>query len=257
MLYRMDFIPARGTFMPYLIDTPEGWFRQHQRDIHILKYKVFKNFYDLPKRRQKIIEKRYRKDCDALEQWFQACLPHTELTILGPSEYSGYIIGGPAVKVADFDQAGLATFLEHWKPGQRWRVAMERYADWETNLASTRLLTVPNVREQACRWWDTPQGFILLSCCQDGRQLSLGDAGWRLCQFYPEFTGVDNYAYPCGVYSPAKDGGRAYIICAYGNIGTTEWAGDDYIKNEHRMGELRSALGLLPTDQVTGVVDDY
>jgi len=75
--------------MPYLRDTPEGWFRKHRRDIHVLEYEISEDFEKLPSRRQEALRKQYRKDSQILDQWIKANLPSVELTTLGPLEYSG------------------------------------------------------------------------------------------------------------------------------------------------------------------------
>lgn len=241
--------------MPYLIDTPEGWFRKRRRDIHVLEYEIPEEFENLSSRQQEALRKQYRKDSQILERWIKANLPGVELTILGPSEYSGYIIGGPTMKVADFDAPARKVFEQHWIAGQPWRVRIEPYADWAKKMDSVRLLTSQANPDESCRWWDTPQGIILMSADQEGKLLSSYDAAWRLKQLRPELAGVKDSAYPYGEYivQPVE----SILLIGYGSFDFSEWSGEDYKKDQRRLDKLRAALGLTRSHRVRVVVDDF
>lgn len=241
--------------MPYLIDTPEGWFRKHHRDIHVLEYEIPDDFEKLSSRQQEALRKQYRQDSQILERWIKANLPRVELTILGPSEYSGYIIGGPTMKVADFDASAREAFEQHWAAGRPWRVRIEPYAAWAKKIESVRLLETPASSNESCRWWDTPQGIILMSTDLEGNLLSSYDAAWRLKQLRPEFVSVDDSAYPYGEYiiQPVE----SILLIGYGSYKIPEWSGEDYKKDHQRLDKLRAALGLTCSHNVRVAVDDF
>jgi len=245
--------------MPYLIDTPEGWFRKHCRDIHVLDYEIPDDFENISSRKQEALQKQYAKDSQILELWIKANLPSVELTIIGPSEYSGYIMGGPTIKVADFDASAREAFEQHWAAGHPWRVRVEPYADWAKKIESVRLLETPACPNESCRWWDTPQDIILMSADLEGNLLSSYDAVWRLKQLRPEFASTDFFAHPYGEYVVQPDNGseKRYLVIGYGSYMMPEWSGEDYKKNRRRLGKLRAALGLTRGHIVRVVVDDF
>lgn len=245
--------------MPYLIDTPEGWFRKYHCDIHVLEYEIPEEFEKLTSRQQEALRKQYHKDSQLLDQWVKKKLPDVELQILGPSEYSGYILGGPSIKVAKFDPVSRNTFEQHWLPGCPWRIRIEPYADWAKKIESCQLLDTPSSPDKNCSWWDTPHGIILMSADQDGKLLSSYDAEWRLKQLRPEIANMGEFAYPYGQYmvQPKKDSEARYIVIGYGNYKVPEWSGDSYKKNRRRLGKLRAALGLPGSHKVSIVIDDF
>lgn len=241
--------------MPYLLNTPEGWFRTNQRDIHELAYDVPDNFWDLSAKEQNRIKRQYREDSKKLTKWFKENLPDVELTILGPSEYSGYILGGPTMKVADFDEAGRKAFEAHWAPKQPWQILVHSYADWAKGIASVRLLELPANPDEPCRWWDTPEGIVLMSADHTGKLLSQYDANWLLKQFHPELAKVEEYAYPYGEYLISTN--ELLLIIGYGSYKVPEWSGDRYQKNRRRLSKLRAALGLTRRHKVRVILDDF
>jgi len=244
--------------MPYLIDTPEGWFRKHCCDIHVLEYEIPEDFEKLSSRQQEALRKQYRKDNQILERWIKANLPCVELTILGPSEYSGYIIGGPTMRGADFDAASREAFEQHWAAGRPWRVRIEPYADWAKKIESVRLLDIPASPNESCRWWDTPQGIILMSTDLEGNLLSRYDAFWRLKQLRPELTSTDVFASPYGEYvvQPGNASEKLYLVIGHGSYKIPEWSGENLKKNSRWLGKLRAALGLTRSHKASVVVDD-
>ena len=245
--------------MPYRIDTPEGWFRKNHRNIHVLEYEIQEDFEKLSSRQQEALRKQYLRDCEIVDQWIKTHFPHVELSILGASEYSGYILGGPTMKVADFDVASLEAFEQHWTVGQPWRVRVEPYADWAKKIESVHLLKIPGCPNESCRWWDTPQGIILLSADREGNLLSRHDAAWHMKQLCPEFANLDVFAYPYGEYiaQPDKSNEKMLLVVAYGNYKIPEWSGEEYKKDSLRLDNLRSALGLSQSHEVRVVVDDF
>lgn len=241
--------------MPYLLNSPEGWFRTKQCDIHELAYVVPDNIWELTAKENDRIKRQYRQDSEKLTKWFEENLPGVELTILGSSEYSGYILGGPTMKVANFDEAGRKAFEAHWLPKQPWQIVIHSYADWAKRIASVRLLETPANPDESCRWWDTPEGIVLMSADFAGKLLSQYDANWLLKQFRPKLAKVEEYAYPYGEYYVQTK--ELLLIIGYGSYKVPEWSGDQYRKNRQRISAMRVALGLTRRHKARVIIDDF
>lgn len=242
--------------MPRLIETPEGWFRTRQKDLYVLQYQV-SNQHSLSEKATKALNKKYREDQKTLYAWFAENLPDTEVQVLGPSEYSGYFLGGPCSIVTDFDAPSLAIFRATWeKPDSPWQIEHQTYDQWLAKIRSCVLLTVPLATQQRVLWWDTPAGIILLSAAHDNSLLSRWDAWWVLPQLLPVFKDTNMDDFPCGQYFPAEDPRRSYVVIDYGDLHCDKWRGDDYQKDTVRIAKLRKALGIPTENFVNFVVGD-
>lgn len=243
--------------MPYLIDTPEGWFRTKQKDLYVLDYRVDGESDCLSDSEMDAINKKYRDDQEILSEWFLVNLPATPLEVLGPSEYSGYILGGPCIIVADFDEPSLAKFCATWeKADSMWRVELKPYAQWLEKVRSCKLLPMPLATQQRVRWWDTPIGVILMSEAHDGISLSRRDAWWLLQQLVPELQSAKLDDYPYGEYFPKDDKSPSYIVIDCGDPCIDTWDSSEYEKDQSKINKLRKALGILKEDSVRVVVSD-
>ena len=242
--------------MPYRIDTPEGWFRSKQKDLYVLDYLVDDESDCLSDSETEAINKKYREDQKILSEWFLVNLPATPLEVLGPSEYSGYILGGPCNVVADFDEQSLATFCATWeKADSMWQVELKPYAQWLAQVRSCKLLPMPLATQQRVRWWDTPTGISLMSEAHDGILLSRRDALWRLQQLVPELKSAKLDDYPYGEYFPEDDKNPSYIVIDGGDPRIDTWDSSEYKKDQSRINKLREALGIPQEDSVEVAVD--
>jgi hypothetical protein len=242
--------------MPYRIETPECWFRTRQIDLYVLEYQVSEE-HSLALSDSEALNTEYREDQKILHAWFSENLPATELQIVGPSEYSGYITGGPCSITADFDEASLTTFRAAWeKPDSRWQIELQTYNQWLVRIRSCVLLPVPLATQQRVLWWDTPEGFILLSAVTDNSLLSRWDAWWLLPQLLPVFKNANMDDFPCGEYFPDEDPRHSYVVIDYGDVYGDKWRGDDYEKTMVQIAKLREALGIPTEDFVNVVVGD-
>lgn len=242
--------------MPYRIDTPEGWFRTKQKDLYVLNYRADDEGDCLSDSEMEAINKKYKEDQKVLSEWFLVNLPTTNLEVLGPSEYSGWILGGPCNVVADFDELSLAKFCATWgKPDSLWQVELEPYAQWLTKVRSCQLLTLPLATQQRVRWWDTSVGIILMSKANDDALLSRRDAWWWLQQLVPELEGAKLDDCPYGEYFP-KEEDSSYIVIDGGDPRIDTWDSREYEKDQNRINKLREALGILKKDSVCVVVGD-
>lgn len=79
--------------MPQLISTPEEWFRNQKRDLYVVRHKETTG---------RLSNKKFKADQKLLRNWFAEKIPNTSLDVIGASENSGYLLGGP-------------TFFAHFK----------------------------------------------------------------------------------------------------------------------------------------------
>jgi hypothetical protein len=243
--------------MPYLIDTPEQWFREQGKDLYTFEYQV--DCDDWTSRDKKVAWKtQNERDVENLEQWFAVYLPEKPLTWIAPSEYSGWILGGPCCLTAEMDESSLAKFNQSWScPESPWRVIKLSYASWIENIHACHLLPTPLTIRQPVSWWDTPRGFILLSANREGMLLSKWDAGWRLPQLGPDLKGIEAKSLPHGEYQPEMETGHAgYIIIDCGDLLHGTWNSREYQKNLTRLALLREALGIDAGEEVDISISD-
>lgn len=243
---------SRIRSMPRIIQTPEGWFREKQRDLYLVKYRLDTADALQSDRAYKALEKRYRRDRECLHRWFSENLPDTTLTVVGPSEYSGYLFGGPGFLAADFDEPSLAVFHSTWSdPDSVWQVEHLSHVDWLSRVRSARLLPVPLPVTQKVRWWDTPAGIILLSAANDGTLLSRLDAWSVLPQLVPMLSHAYIDQYPYGEFLPASENYDDCIAIDWGDLEHGAWDGDAYAENIGRIRQLRKALNIPGNIQAT------
>lgn len=231
--------------MPYLIDSPEGWFRKRQKDLYSLTYRWPENTDELPEPEQKAIQEKNRRDCLQLTAWFDANLPTTERQQLGPSEYSGWVCGGPGSIAIDFDPAGLVAFKEAWGSNDSpWELEHESIAEWQQKLNNCQLLVSPRPAPENLHWWDTPTGFIFIAIPANGDSLSRYDAAWRLTQLRPDLSGALTEDYPYGTFYAAENNRPDTVLIEYGSCRCETWSGLEYEKNHQKIELLKAALGI-------------
>lgn len=151
--------------MPYIINTQEYWFRTQQRDLYVIQYRVpDENNEDSSEEEndeedESPFEQTYKQAQKELNAWFDEHLPHTPLNIIGASEYSGWIEGGPCYFSADLDAHGLALFQSDWNEESVWYVEVWPLADWKKRIDAAQLLSFPVRQLQKMQWWDTLKAF--------------------------------------------------------------------------------------------------
>jgi len=111
--------------MVMLIRTPEDIFRAEGKDVYYL------HFYEW-------------EDCSKTEQirsemqdWFAQHLPDTRTELMGPSEHSHFVMGGPVGLRIDFSEQGLKAFCARWEDPEtgksldpRFQCFLKSYANW-------------------------------------------------------------------------------------------------------------------------------
>lgn len=153
--------------MPMLIETPEDYFRGHQGDF-------FEFAYRGPQNKKAFVKHRGERNA-----WLKKLLPKRPLIHLGPSEYSGWICGGPTLSATPADESIRQAFLERWTfPSSPWELVEHRYADWHASLTSCNVLESPLHPARCVRYWQLPEGPLLLGQNNAGHHLSRRDAQW-------------------------------------------------------------------------------
>lgn len=113
------------------------------------------------------------------------------------------------------------------------------------------------------RWWDIPQGILLLSAytsdcgyCEDGF-LSLEDGWWKLQQLFPELSEHQAETFPCGKFWPFRmnDKSHADIFVEY--VWGQSWDSTDYANNAQNLRRLAEAIGIPENITINMDIDDF
>lgn len=240
--------------MPCIISTPEDWFRAQQRDLYIIQYRApYENNMERPEEYDEdedVDESPFQQAQKELNAWFDERVPHTPLRIIGSSEYSGYIIGGPTYFTADLDEHGFALFKSEWDENSSWYVEVWQVSDWQKRINAVQLLPSPVIELQRMRWWDVPQGILLLSAytsnygyCENGL-LSLEDGWWKLQQLFPELSEHQADTFPCGQFWPFRMDNKSVTDIFVEFVWDQSWDSNAYVKNPQNLKRLKEAIGI-------------
>lgn len=253
--------------MPELItNTPEAWFRSRQRDLYLISFSLAGLTSGLKPK------KKTQREIKKLQDWFAAHLPDTSVTRMGPSEYSGWLAGGPSYLAVDFDEAGLALFCAAWESAEGkslspyWQCELWPYALWRDQLSRFSVLESALNSRHIVRWWDTPQGVLMVGLDNGKEQtqpaqennawLSPEDGWWLLCQHYPALSSYSDHTFPYGHLKPAvarDQKQRAVLVVDYWVDGWPQTR--EYIQDPANIARLRQALSVpesMPLEIVEG-----
>lgn len=106
------------------IRTPEDVLRNERCDVYIVEFRE----QDPRKKNKTWVE---------IEKWLRQNLPESAIEILGPSENSNYIEGGPLTMRVSFTQRDLRTFCTRWEDAEgrsvdpRFQCILLSYKDWQ------------------------------------------------------------------------------------------------------------------------------
>jgi hypothetical protein len=235
--------------MPMIISTPEDWFRSQGRDLHVLNYQfppeVEANYDSLSKRKQQSVQAQYKRAFKSMTNWLAEELPEAACQTIGPSEYSGYICGGPSYLSADFTAASLAKFQLRWcGEDSPWRCDVWPLAEWRQRLDASHIIPALPHLPPMLRWWDTPEGVILMASDPGAQSLSSRDAWLRLHELQPALSNYEFETVPYGLFYKACEAhGRNMLVVEF-VFGSTDWSSDAYAQNLAAIQRLRAALGL-------------
>ena len=167
--------------MPMLISTPEGFFRAEKRDFFEFSYCG------------KPTKKAFKKHLGEMNAWWESTFPQHATTVLGPSEYSGWIEGGPGMSTTAADEVVKQGFLDRWSErSSPWTLVHHRYSEWLELLESCEVIPATLAESRSVRFWRFQDGPLLISPMQNGRLLSLRDAQWWLANFAHRPHGIQS-----------------------------------------------------------------
>ena len=138
--------------MPMLVRTPEEILQSQQKDLYIL--------------RSSETECRNAPGLLMIQEWIKENLPGTHMELIGPSAYSGMIMGGIGRDVwVDFSPEGLAAFCARWEKDDqsvdpRFQCFIYPYAQWYQEHGRFVPTRDKPSRVGITQWWYTPLGFI-------------------------------------------------------------------------------------------------
>lgn len=228
--------------MPRIISTPEEWFRTNKRDLHLIRF-------IRAHRRTKIKPRQFKKLHSQLRSWLATKLPEVPVKVIGPSEYSGWLFGGPGYLVADFGVSDIELFYSVWRHKEFWKIESWSYSEWRKRVESAALLQMPiTTTPSLVRWWDTPQGIILLDAATTGafidvapgtRVLSRRDSWWRLQQLVPEYESMDINTFPNGYYLKSQDKKFGSLLVVESFVLDGTWNSCEYSEDARKMQKIK------------------
>ena len=138
--------------MPMLVRSPEEIFRVEKKDVYAIHNLEGSSIQD--------------SGMVLIAEWLKTNLPATKTELLGPSENSGFIVGGinGALRV-DFTPSGLQMFCNRWEEKDesvdpRFQLCIYPYQKWFQEHGQF----VPNMDKPQelglSVWYHTPLGFI-------------------------------------------------------------------------------------------------
>jgi hypothetical protein len=241
--------------MPMIISTPEEWFRVQRRDLYLI---VLNEDLGQPSK------DKYMEFQKLLNKWFDENLPNTLLRIIGSSENSGWVTGGPGYFTADFDANTLAIFNAAWGAESAWKIEVWSFEKWREQVESANLISSPGLEYKKVRWWDTSRGILFLDAITQGVfvggdeqpgeiHLTHRDGWWRLQQLFPEFSEYRADKFPSGVFWPhANRANESFLILDW--TCHAEWKPEDYVKDVQKIRKLKIAIG-IPEDMPLEIYD--
>lgn len=233
--------------MPMLLSTPERWFRTRQCD-----------FYEF---RPADAEDDRPVDLPAeLTDWLAASFPDRELQPLGPSEHSGWISGGPAMKVLPLNTEEVQRYSQRWEDANgksldpRWQCFQWPCQMWRDRCARIEVTAGMPPAGTPFRWLLCSAGlYWLRGSYSDETQHSkfpgepCFDDWWVVCQHFPEVLAATNAPFMMGSDYEKADGKRTVIFETY------QREDDDvtdvllFDEDAHNTEQVRSAMA-LPND---------
>lgn len=135
------------------IRTPEDIFRTEKKDVYALRF-----HQDKPAQKEQTLAE--------MQRWFHLNMPQSPTEILGPSEHSNWLEGGPTMLRIDFWQGDLERFLETWETRDgltkdpRFQCCLLSYDEWLQEYSGY----IPTLERPSspgvALWIETPLGTI-------------------------------------------------------------------------------------------------
>ncbi|GHT95420.1 hypothetical protein FACS1894116_10910 [Betaproteobacteria bacterium] len=235
--------------MPQLIGTPEQWFRTKGSDYFAIR--LSEEVENVPAE---------------LQEWFAQYFPHRPLTTLGPSEHSGYILGGPVEYAFEMDENDLKVWCERWEDSigdsidPRWQCYQYPYQRWLARF--DRIQTTAGVPPAgtSCRWFLCNVGVFWLtgryfkSESESGFSVPSFDDWWIIRQRFPELSIGEDEIFMMGTifYRPTES--LLVVVEEYkekdGDLDYA-WRNTSELEEEAIDKRIRAALALSEDTKIT------
>ncbi|MDT8990706.1 hypothetical protein RQP54_07480 [Curvibacter sp. APW13] len=200
-----------------------------------------------------------------LTDWLATNFPDRELHTLGPSEHSGWISGGPCMKVLALTTEEVQRFSQRWEDANgksiddRWQCYQWPYQMWRDKCDRIEVTQGRPPNGTQYRWLLCSKGLYWLR----GRYSDAThnpefpgracfDDWWVVCQRFPEVMEATKTLFMMGNDYVAHDGTRTVVFDIYQR--------DDhdlkYVplwethKSEHATEKVRAALGLSSSVEI-------
>ncbi|MBY0465739.1 MAG: hypothetical protein K2W33_12425 [Burkholderiales bacterium] len=203
--------------MPMLVRTPEEILQAEKKDLYIL--------------RSNETERRNAPGLVMIKEWIKEHLPGTHMELIGPSAYSGMIIGGIGRDIwVNFSPEGLAAFCAHWEKDDqsldpRFQCFVYPYAQWYQEHGRFVPTRDKPSRVGITQWWYTPLGFIHHTLSEEDSQgvefhpADIHDILRSAKSKWPELKGIDFCAMTHGSIYFSNHENR--LIATYGRAITS------------------------------------
>jgi hypothetical protein len=231
-----------------IVSTPEEWFRSKGTDFFELR--PTEDGAQLP---QELLD------------WVAAALPGRSVQRLGPSEYSGYISGGPSMEVLELNAQELAAFCARWEDADakcidpRWQCYQWPRQDWLDKLARVEVFEGLPPPGTVCRWFlcDVGACWFRGSYFGKGRKNFEGEPGrddwWLVRQRLPHLKIAEGEFFAMGFNAIGHDEKRIVVYELYqerdGDVG---YAGFERFSKETVFTDrIRQDLGVPEDVEIT------
>ena len=244
--------------MPMIISTPEAWFRTKGCDFFEFRpTEVDAGFFS----------QRAKKLPSLLTDWLSATFAHRRLQRLGPSEYSGYICGGPSMDVIEMSPEEVDIYSAQWEDAtgkcndDRWQCYQLPYEVWLEKFSRIEVSLGRPPEGTPCRWLLCNAGLFTItgSYTAEGVQNNscpgqpCADDWWLMRQRFPGYVIADDEVFFMGCIFAGQDDEPRVIFESYRQEGGDltyapifhEETGDSAI------ARVREALALPESAKVT------
>ena len=187
--------------MPQFIRTPEDIFRAERRDVYALHF-------------CETTSKAIQKTWQEMKAWFERHMPDSPTEMMGPSEHSGWIEGGPSALRIAFTQADLQRFCDEWEypdgssKDPRFQCCLHPYQTWWDERGHY----MPTLQRPASPgvsvWIESPLGMLCHVLTDDkatSHPASARDLWANACQQWPELQKVELHDIAHGQVLHLKD----------------------------------------------------
>jgi hypothetical protein len=179
--------------------SPEKFFREYGQDLIAIDFVDFK-FNE--------VISGYADDqptiealCESMLQWLDQFCPNSPYFVLTPSEYSGYLMGGPMMLSCIFTGDDQLKLTQQWRKDSkplRYEIRSFSHSEWLAMLKATSCSQGDETPALPCRWWLINETLYAVGQNCNGHVLSIDDAEYRIRDEFPALKTLDLSHFPSG-----------------------------------------------------------